>query len=255
MSQLFLRGRMKHSSRLPAKGPEPERREGVGWGSGSIGTRAACSSADSWACRWRESPQARACCPGLTLSWPDGGRNPTAVNVPTSCGRPWGIIPEAYLTSSCHRTLGIHTDLALTIWRCFEEVTSFFSPEFPPCGQASQLCNVLLSVSFFSPEREFSYILAGQPHPEGWGEDERRRGGDRRKARWECSILGNMRRAEREQAEPRRTSSLFIVQEHKSMAGWRPPSGLEYIREQPGREENGNVDMDEGESWRYSRCC
>lgn len=97
--------------------------------------------------------------------------------------------------------------------------------EFPPRGQTSQLCNVPLGVSFFSPEREFSYILVGQPHPEGRREDERRWGGDRRKERWEGDILGNTRRAERERVELRWTSSLFIVQEHKSKAGWRPPVG------------------------------
>lgn len=131
--------------------------------------------------------------------------------------------PLAVTNSS--RKLGIPANLAEILPRYFCRRNNSVFPEFPPRGQASQLCNVLLSVSFFSPEREFSYILVGQPRPEGWGEDERRWGGDRRKERRECSILGNMRRAEREQAELRWTSSLFIVQEHKSKAGWRPPVG------------------------------
>lgn len=162
------------------------------------------------------------------LSWPDGGRNPSSCGRANILWRALGIISEAYLTSSCPKC-GQNVGDSHKFGRkpaLFERGKKKrpFS-EFRRCGQASQLCNVPLSVSFFSPEREFSYILVGQPHPEGWGEDERRRGGDRRKARWECSILGNMRRAKREQAEPRWTSSLSIVQEHKSTAGWRPPVG------------------------------
>lgn len=46
-------------------------------------------------------------------------------------------------------------------------------------GRTWLSCNVSSISSFFSPEREtarereLTYILVGQLHPEGWGEDER----------------------------------------------------------------------------------
>lgn len=155
------------------------------------------------------------------LAPPNGGRNPSSRERANMLWKALAVNSEAYLTSSCHKLSQNVGDSHK--YGCYSIKTKRSFPEFPPCGQASQLCNVPLRASLFSPEREFSYILVGQPHPAGWGEDERRRGGDRRKARWECSILGNMRRATREQAELRWTS--FIVQEHKSEAGWRPPVG------------------------------
>ena len=114
------------------------------------------------------------------------------------------------------------------------------SSEEPAC------CNVPRVSSFFSPERararqrerergrqrerekerELSYILVGQPHPEGWGEDEKGRGGEesRRKERGEHSILGNMRRAKESRVELRRGIK------------WPPPSPLlENIRERLAR--------------------
>ena len=100
----------------------------------------------------------------------------------------------------------------------------FFSvrPRVKSSSEEPACCNVPRVSSFFSPERararqrerggdrkrerererererDLSYILVGQPHPEGWGEDEKGRGGEesRRKERGEHSILGNMRRAE-----------------------------------------------------------
>lgn len=77
--------------------------------------------------------------------------------------------------------------------------------------------SVMVPLSFLQRERETereTYIPVVHPQPEGRGEHERGRGVDRRKERWECSILGNMRRAESSW-----TSSVSIVKEHKSEFG------------------------------------
>lgn len=129
----------------------------------------------------------------------------------------------------------VHVQTWLVV--CFRRAPTFCSRGFStPQRAASLKSNSPLELASYyrfllrdGGGEKCSYFSAGRHHPEGRAGDGSGRGGGqerseersrRKERRRQSGILGNM-----SWAEWSLTSSLSIVNEHKSPAGWRPPRG------------------------------